>query len=816
MKNILVYSMLLTAGLSFFTSCSDDESFAGTDSDRLYMPMFRTTPNTNSTTTLYHCDIASRVDPNIESYLTSKGLKSSQHVNDMRLFWNEVKGAVGYQLQGKVQGTSWNAAENPNLLDTVLIGGDVNTFLHEDLQYGTGYLYAIRALASLDNPNDPHHSKWYGYGDGSHANDMSRDDQRDQTGTLTTGMRYEIPPIFWTENITKTDMDICFTLEAEDGYEKSYKDFFEAGAQVVNGKWVVDEIRVEPSADNPLLPTISHKLTDAEKASGRIHVEGLESNAAYIIKGQNNNVPRYYDRQYNSTMVRMQGDPGEPIYLKAVTAEQAKQDTILQNMGRMQGSTFGVKDLVATRIDTVLTNYMGDNTIAEGQVFYLEGGKTYYVQSTVEMTKGFTLATDPEDLKAGKGRATVLQGVGFKSEAKTEANAVNWGLCRNARSGAENGVVLAIQPIVFEDINFHPYAWYNYFDQKGSDGNPNLTISANYFMNMYSQGLSFILTELRIARCTMAGHVRGFIRFQGPNRQIIEKFTIDDCVFYDSGGYDTSGRGYAWFAGPGNNRNSNFYKNLSVTNCSFINSSRHAFVSENKLLAWPEDATWNINISNNTFVNLAPRSSNKAHGLLFELSYAPQGSVITCKKNLFVFAGNKQDVSRDYYMKGMTVKTTNLTYDFADNYSTVVPAYDKFNASNNPAGTTLIDGMFAQNAFSNTSNGAGYQKGILNKEGLGETQIKFGDNLNKNEPDAVGYQLTAEELFKNPYTIGTVAAQEKFTKDAYRHQDISGFYYNNSDRVTKHPIYTNGIGDPRWRTGTSWDGGSNQTVRSGK
>ena len=124
--------------------------------------------------------------------------------------------------------------------------------------------------------------------------------------------------------------------------------------------------------------------------------------------------------------------------------------------------------------------------------------------------------------------------------------------------------------------------------------------------------------------------------------------------------------------------------------------------------------------------------------------------------------------------------------------------------------------MFAQRAFSNTSEGAGYQKGILNLGGYEETMIKFGDNLNGNEPDAVGYQLTAEELFKNPYTIGTVDAKEKFTKDAYRHADISGFYYNNTDRVKNHPIYTKNIGDPRWKNGTPWDGGKNITVRRGE
>ncbi|MBQ8521938.1 MAG: hypothetical protein IJ456_11345, partial [Bacteroides sp.] len=679
----------------------------------------------------------------------------------------------------------------------------------------TGYLYAIRALASLDNPNDPRHSKWYGYGDGSHQSDQSRDDNRNQTGALTTGMRYDVPPIFWTENITKTSMDVCFSTTAEGSYESAYKDFFEAGAAVQDGKWVFDEIRIEPSADNPLLPVISVKPTAAEMAAGRVHVEGLESNAAYIVKGLNNNVVRYYDRQYNSTMVRMMGDPGEPILIKANTPEEAKQDTILQNMGTIQGKTFGVKDLVATRIDTILTNYMSDNSIAEGQIFYLEGGKTYYVNSIVEMTKGFTLATNPEDLAAGKGRATVLQGVGYNSEAKTASNAYNWGLCRNARSGAENGVVLAIQPIVFEDINFHPYAWYNYIDKNASDGNKNLTINGNYFMNMYSQGLSFILSELRVSRCTMAGHVRGFIRFQGPNRQVIEKLTVESCVFYDSGNYDTNGRGYSWFAGPGKQRNSNFFKNFSFINNTIINSSRHALVSENGNLAWPEGTTWKINVSNNTFVNMAPRSNNNGHGLIFEVRYIPVGSSITCKKNLFVFAGNSGDKGRDYYMKGMRIATKDLTYDFADNYSTVVPAWGSYKSSTDPT-STLIDGMFTGRQFSHTSDGAGYQKGALNVGGYGETQIKFGDNLNENEEDAVGYQLTAEELFVNPHTIGTVDAKEKFTKDAYRHTDISGFYYNNTDRVRNHPIYTKQIGASYWRTGEPWDGGSNVTVKRGE
>ncbi len=802
----------MAASAAVFTGCKDDtESFGGTDADRLFMPMFRLTQNLNSTTTDYHCDIASNVDPQIETYLTQHGYKMSTHVNDMRLFWYGVEGADAYELKAKVQGTSWDKEENPNLLDTILTA-DQLSFLHEDLQYGTGYLYAIRALVDRDDLNNPRNSKWYGYGDGSHQSDQSRDDSRNQTGSLTTGMRYEVPSVFWVENVTKTSMDVCFLPETESGWESTYKEFIEAGAEVEDGKWVFDEIRVVPSADNALLEEHIYKLTDADKAAGRVHFDNLVSNAAYIVSGQNNNIERYYDRQYNSNMVRMQGDPGEPIYLPAATAESVLLDTLLQNGD--QYSIYGVKDLIASRIDTVLANYMSDNTLAEGQIFYLEGGKTYYVNSTVEMTKGFTLATNPEDIAAGKGRATVLQGIGWGDESKTSARAVNWGLCRNARSGAENGVTLAIQAIVFEDINFHPMAWNTYFDQKGSDGNSQLGISQNYFMNMYSQGLSFTLSELRMSNCTFCGHVRGFIRFQGPNRQIIEKLTVDNCVFYDEGGYDTNGRGYSWFAGPGNNRKSNFYKNLTFTNNTIIDCTRHALVSEAKNLAWPEGTTWNINVSNNTFVNFAPRSNNKGHGKIFEINYIPAGSTVTCKKNLFVFVGNKNDGGRDYYMKGMDITIKNLTYDFADNYSTVVPAYQGYKSSTETT-TTLADGMFSHVSFSNTSTGAGYQNGALNKGGLGETKIKFGDNRNGNEDDAVGYQLTAEELFKNPFTIGKVDGKEAFEKDAYRHADISGFYYNNTSRVTAHPIYTKEIGDPRWRTGASWDGGKNHTVKSG-
>jgi hypothetical protein len=37
----------------------------------------------------------------------------------------------------------------------------------------------------------------------------------------------------------------------------------------------------------------------------------------------------------------------------------------------------------------------------------------------------------------------------------------------------------------------------------------------------------------------------------------------------------------------------------------------------------------------------------------------------------------------------------------------------------------------------------------------------------------------------------------------HRH-NVDGFYYNNTDRVKNHPIYTKKIGDQRWATGAPW------------
>lgn len=755
MKKINIYLMALLASMSMlFPSCSDDDNIGNEEfsSERLFMPMFRVETNTNMNSDRYASTTANKA-PDC----------SSNFVNDVILYWYGVEGASGYRVKSKIQGTDW---ELNCVLDTIL-DPDVLELLHEDLQYSTGYSYAIQALSPK---GEAYNSKWYGYGDGSHQKDYV---------TIETGDRYEVPSVFWTENVSYESLTVYFNDIAEDGYETTYKDFMEAGAEVVDGKWVFDEIQLVPTADNPNLPTLSHKMTAEDFERGYVDFEGLVSNGAYIVQGLNKNVVRYFDRQYNKTMLRMLGDPGEPILIKAI---YDANDTIL--MQRF------VPELKAARLDTVLVNYMGDNAMTEGQVFYLEGGEYYYISTNVDLTKGFTLETNPEDLQAGKERAIVYLGVGATSETKTQGSNQNFNLSRNAKTAAENGVTLTIQDIKFNEINFKPQIYYNYLDVNAiEDGNSKIGVSANYFINMSSQGLSFSLNALSVTNCSFAGCVRGFIRFQGPNRQIIQALNVENCVFYDNGPYDVTGRGYAWFAGPGNNRNSNFFQNLTFRNNTIIDSPRHALIQEAKNLAWPAGAQWNITVENNTFVNFSPRSANKGHGMLFELNFMPFGSTLTVKKNLFVSVRKGESDAREFHTKGMRVEVKSVQYDFADNYATTVPKWRD---------ELLIDNLFTFYSFSNSTDGAGFQNGALNKGGYGETRIKFGDNVNDNEDDAVGYQLTAEELFKNPAPL----AAEGF-KDMHKH-DNDGFYFNLTPRVTAHPIYTKRIGDPRWIDGGAW------------
>ncbi|MBR1879843.1 MAG: hypothetical protein IJ804_03715 [Prevotella sp.] len=777
------FLMLLACSSLLMTGCKDDDDNMvdpdGNSSERLFMPIFRLQQNTGykAEQDPYGCGRASLFDN-----------CPSNHVNDIWLNWSEVEGASAYRIQGQVQGGKWE--DTDLLLDTIIPAGQ-HSFLHEDLGYGVGYHYAIQAISPK---GDAYNSKWYGKGDSGHQAEQSRDSNAGSSdanyGALNTGPRYEVPTVFWVTNVTETGIRVNFNTETD---ATDYSEFIQNGGQVTEDgtNWVFDQIKIEPSSDNADLDAIYYTVTDEDRARGYVDFEGLVSNATYIVDGVNNLVARVNDRTYNRTNIRMHGTVGEPIIIKANQTPLDGDSLLIQAFVPELAGTI-------TRLDTVLINYMGDSNIAEGQVFYLEGGQTYYTQANVSITKGFTLETNPEDLAAGKGRATVLLGVGYTTEDKVAARTNNFMLSRNAQAANENGMMFNIDDVKFNEINFSVQKYFTYTDQTGSDGDATKTISANYFMNMYSQGLSFSLNALSVTNCTFSGMIRGFIRFQGPNLQVIGSMTVDNCVFHDCGNYDSNGRGYAWFAGPGNQRKSNFFQNMTFTNNTIIDCPRHSLIGENGNLAWPNGTKWNINVSNNTFVNYSPRSSSNSHGLVFEIRYAPAGTKVTCKNNLFVWTRKGNDDKRTLYMKGMMIEQRNIEYDFADNYSTYIPETTTHLASDDP-NTTRVDGMFTGRPFSDTNYGVGYNGGELNVGGRDASRIKFGDNINGNEDDAVGYQLKAEELFRNPQPLGVEG-----TKDMHRH-NVDGFYYNMSDtRVANHPIVTKKIGDQRWATGAAW------------
>ncbi len=495
-------------------------------------------------------------------------------------------------------------------------------------------------------------------------------------------------------------------------------------------------------------------------------------------------------------IMRNGGGVAKPPVVVQTGQTPIDNDTLLMQYHCMELFDEGV-----TRLDTVLINYMSDNTMPEGQTFYLEGGKSYYIQDYVNITKGFTLETNPADIAAGLPRAYVYMGVGY---ADTEANphTRQFMLARYANTAEEDYVTLNIGDIVIRNVNFGPQRYYTYSDKYGSGGNSAANPTGNYFINCYSQTMAFSISKLEISNCTFNGFVRGFIRFQGPRSEVIEELTVDNCVFYDCGDFDANGRGYSWFAGSGNNNLANFYKNLNITNNTIIDCPRHALVSENRYLSWPSGTQWNILIENNTFVNFSTKSSNASHGLLIETQYAPSGSNIAVRKNLFVFTNKGYSDLRNLYMKGMRVDNQSVSYDIRDNYSTYIPAWGNFLASNNP-NTTLVDGMFSARAFSDATYGAGFNNGSSNLGGMDQLRIKFGDNRNVNETDAVGYQLSADELFQDPQPLGAWRSSSDFDANMHRH-NIDGFYYRRDARVLQHPIVTQKIGDQRWATGKAW------------
>ena len=697
--NILFWAFF--ACLVCFSCRDDDDTLSeGGNLEREPMALFRSERNGISTSDRHLCSVSG--------------------VNDIQLYWYGVNGCAGYHLKAVIQGRSF---DNPyDLIVDTIVGPEVLSMKVEDLQYQTGYRFAIQVISAR---GEQYNSEWFGIGDGAHPDDYLE---------ITTLERYAVPDVLWVDEITKNSMRIYFNLLSNGEYKEHFEE--------EGGKYIMDQIKVDPSLDNPTLPGQVFNLTEEDKERGYIDVNDLVTNAAYIVNGLNNNVKRYWDRLYNTNMVRMKGDLGEPILIKHIVDPN---DTI-------PGA-----ELKACRIDTVLQNFMSDNNLAEGTTFLLEGGKTYYLVNTVTMSKGFTLrSNDPNN------PPTVYLGVGFNENG--DPRACNFSFGRNAGNGEMGGI--NVQSICFQDINFDCEKAFNFLTKPASAG----AGLGNYFINQNSQAMPFALESFEIRNCSFRNMIRGWIRFQGPNRKLMNKFIVDNCMFYDCGIYDNNGRGYSWVAGDGRNANTNLFKDFSMTNCTFVDSPRHALLSENANLAWPASTVWHIRVENNTFINFSTRSKDR---LIFEMRYAPSNSTIICKKNLFVMTRAGNDDSRTLYQAGMDIRQFNgLQFDFDDNYSTLRP-----NVSSHK-----IDELFTSYGFSATNRGAAFNNGKQNVGGIEATKIKIGEDGG----------IEATDLFQNPIPLG-----KQGDKNMHQYK-LDGFYYKNTDKVRNSEIYKTGIGDPRW------------------
>lgn len=763
-----IYFLAALMALSV-TSCKEDDiTFNNVDDlDRLPMPMFRKRDNTN---------ISDESDMYASKVMDGRP-------NAIQLHWFGVEGAAGYEIRYAVNITSGLEEDwrDPSRNVTyVTLPADQLHYEIYNLEYSTPYRFCIRAL----HPTDPSkNSNWYGMGDGRQWEDYMG---------ITTDPRYATPVVVDTR---EKDYD-AFTVLIDTNFDPSAynsqdADTIRSRFQIDNnGRFKVTHLIVKPSPINPLAKVPAefenYELSDDEIGDdgiGQIRVTGLDSSALYLVALRDATNPKAeaeVDTYYNYATIRTRGDAGPDILIPHRVATSIWKDPENPSDDTQDQLWFeGEQAFQACRIDTVIANFNSDFTLAEGQTFLLEGGKAYYVRGNQSISKGFTLKTDPADILAGKGRAKVyLGGIARSGDGILSCN---WNLGKELEPG-EFDVPIKVENIIFQDIDFDCPLMINFGGAQTGVGN----ITANYFANMYSQGMGVEFDSFQMLNCTFQGFCRGFFRVQGNKTKIFHKIVIDNCVFFNQGYYDNNGRGYSWIAGAANagRPDENLYEDFQMTNNTFYDCPRHAFISDNNVdVPWNDNVHWNIRVENNTFINVGTRSTGR---VFFDTRYVPGGSKISFKRNLIVTAADEND-HRNLYASGMDLRNINgtgeLELDIRDNYS----------AGCRPE-HLVDDGILTNNKFSANRNSAGaHPEAFVPGMTATDLLIKVGST-----------PLRADELFNDPNPV--FHAADASVHDPKMHwidpENIwTRLQYKNDLKVTTHEIYVNNIGDQRWKTG---------------
>ena len=786
--------------LSFY-SCKDDKNDGGSaaDADRLFRPMFRIDNNTGKGST----------DP-YNSVVVDR--------NNVHLYWYLVNDAKAYEVKWSTQAhvangeQAWIDAENridgKELNGHVVISDPAKFDLFiENMNYQTSYRFAIRALNSFDAgsyplfdnqsgvynildsgdatwKNDPKNSLWYGYGEGR--------EWAEYLG-IETEARYGVPYVIQVSNITKTSMHLTLNRNISSYKADDQAEFREHFNVDDNGNLKIDYLTIAANASTPNA-TVPSQYTHLdlssvawdEKGIYELDIEGLSDNSCYNIDVWDASIKVSVDACYNTTMKRTKGDPAAPVIIEH---KAWATDTI--GKGTASEAVYDISQYNAMKIDDILNGYCANSTASENQVFYLEGGKAYYTSTSISVYKGFTLATNPADLAAGKGRAKFyLNGLSITGNTP---NTCNFMLGRQPVSGENGSITLDIDSIRFMDLDVDCPMAYNYgHAQEGITG----SATGNYFMNMYPNGMGINVTTLEWRNCSFQGLIRGFFRIQGSNDFYIQHIRLVDCDFYNCGYYSNNAGDYAYiFADHNGKTKSNILQDVEVSGCVFYNCPKRSVITDNnRNLNWDESVRWHINVHHNTFVNF----STIAKGVsIINTRYNPGGSLLEFHDNVIILTKDPADVNRAMNGAGWDTReiqggdnSNRCTFNIYNNWTTNDEEY-------------LTNGQpFASNAFDATSNAPAKWLPALKVEPDAEALIKTYYPAGENELKVhLDESLRATDLMISPnpkYFMGT---------EVYNHLDfhtdngIEGLYYQQTDKVLNSAIYKSGAGCQRLRNG---------------
>lgn len=778
MKKIFLYSMMLLSVFSIY-SCKDDDPSYPESADRLMRPQFRTRYTVS----------AGSSDPDICAL---------RNRNTIFLSWSTVNDATGYEIKVSTQqkvNTGEEAWENPdNILFTYTLPADRDTMLISNLAYNTNYRFAIRALSAR---GEGHHSQWWGYGDGQHWADW--------LGISTDG-RYSTPTIIrnisnnvFNEGTGEASFRVYLdrSVDENDPDFEEWKEHFSITTDG-NGNtiWKADYFRITASESSPgaVVPEayqhIDMNSLTWDGTTAYVDVTGLTQNSVYLIDVVDGDIEIPVDAVYNTRPVRTKGVLGDPIIINEANG-YAEVDTMT-----IDGTTYKFSDyenllgpnFKATRLDVVLRNFMTDINLAENQVFYLEGDKVYFTTANTELYKGFTLMTNPEDIAAGKAKAKVYD---LRNLPSSTGSPALFMLGRMPLDGENANIPIDIDNIIFENIDFDYPGAHNSF-QGGATG--------NYLFNQYSGGMGMNIENFEIRGCSFQRFVRGFGRTQCKFGEFIRHFIVEDCEFYNCGGYGGNGSGYGFFTGDLNNEASNCFNDMVWRNNTFFDCPIGNFLTHGTGTGkWSDPSlVFHITVENNTFVNWNTYSGRA----MFSFRSLPSGSTITVCKNLFVQCRQATD-TRAMNIQGADIRTLNgvcediTTFDIHDNYATTDFYFNEDGSNYNAGGD-----IFTANGFSATKNSFGAFAAT--------SEVTFPAGVDELKVKSAG--ISAADLMYSPYPPIAVVGAETDVPFCHNTGSIDGttptngvnsliggtanLYFKNFDNV----IVKEEIGASKWRT----------------